>query len=121
VTRRYEEGSVITVTPDDTLLTAFQRMRLADVSQVPVMEHGKCVGVLDESDLLLAIHRNGDFHQRVRTSMTTRLETVGPECTLDHLYAVLDRGMVALVVDQGRFIGLITRTDLLAYLRRKLQ
>ena len=37
ITRRYEEGAVITVGPDDTLLTAFQRMRMADISQVPVM------------------------------------------------------------------------------------
>jgi cystathionine beta-synthase len=53
--------------------------------------------------------------------MTTRLETVPPGCSLEQLYNVLDRGLVALVVDKGRFIGLITRTDLLAYLRRKLQ
>src|SRR5208283_3087712 len=35
IARRYEEGGVITVTPEDTLLTAFQRMRMADISQVP--------------------------------------------------------------------------------------
>ncbi len=56
ISRRYSEGAVITVSPDDTLLTAFQRMRMADISQVPVMESGRCVGVLDESDLLLAVH-----------------------------------------------------------------
>ena len=121
ITRRYEEGAVITVTPEDTLFTAFQRMRLADISQVPVMEQGRCVGVLDESDLLLAIHRDKNFHEPVRTAMTTRLETVPPRCTLEQLYQVLDRGLVALVVDNDRFLGLITRTDLLAYLRRQLQ
>ena len=52
ITRRYDEGAVITVSPNDTLLTAFQRMRVADVSQVPVVENGKAVGILDESDLL---------------------------------------------------------------------
>jgi cystathionine beta-synthase len=121
ITRRYDEGSVITVTPQDTLLTAFQRMRLADISQVPVMEQGRCVGVLDESDLLFAIHRDNSFDQPVRPAMTTRIETVAPGCSLEQLYHVLDRGLVALVVDEDRFVGLITRTDLLAYLRRKLQ
>ncbi len=63
ISRRYEEGSVITVAPDDTLLTAFQRMRMADVSQVPVIDNGQCVGVLDESDTLLAVHGNPQrFH-----------------------------------------------------------
>jgi cystathionine beta-synthase len=121
ITRRYDQGAVITVKPDDTLLTAFQRMRLADISQVPVLEDGQCVGVLDESDLLLAIHRDKSFHPLVRTAMTTRLETIAPGTGLDDLYRVLDRGLVALVVDQGCFIGLITRSDLLAYLRRQLQ
>ena len=49
LTRRYEEGALITVTPDDPLLTAFQRMRVADVSQVPVIENGRPVGILDET------------------------------------------------------------------------
>lgn len=40
IARRFEEGRVISVGPDDTLLTAFQRMRLADVSQLPVLDDG---------------------------------------------------------------------------------
>jgi cystathionine beta-synthase len=122
ITRTYEEGAVITVAPDDTLLTAFQRMRLADISQAPVMENGRCVGVLDESDLLAAVH--GDearFRSAVRTAMTSRLETVSPGNGLERLYDILDRGLVALVMDGDRFLGLITRSDLLSYLRRRLQ
>ena len=47
IARRFEDGRVISVRPDDTLLTAFQRMRLADVSQLPVMgEDGKVVGIV---------------------------------------------------------------------------
>jgi cystathionine beta-synthase len=54
IARRFEDGRVISVGPDDTLLTAFQRMRLADVSQLPVLVEGKqLVGVIDESDILL--------------------------------------------------------------------
>ena len=43
----------MTVGPDDTLLTAYGRMRLADVSQLPVLDDGKLVGIVDESDILL--------------------------------------------------------------------
>ncbi len=121
ITRRYEEGAVITVGPDDLLLTAFQRMRLADISQVPVIDNGQCVGVLDESDLLVAVHgAEMRFRDTVRTAMSSRLETVAPDAGLQKLYEILDRGLVALVLDRGRFLGLITRADLLAYLRRKL-
>jgi cystathionine beta-synthase len=37
VSRRTEDGGVVSVAPDDTLLTAYHRMRLADVSQLPVL------------------------------------------------------------------------------------
>lgn len=122
ISRRYEEGAVITVNPDDTLLTAFQRMRMADVSQVPVIEQGRCVGVLDESDLLLAMQGEAvNFHSPVRSAMTSRLETVPAGAGIEVVYGILDRGLVALVTDGDRFLGLITRSDLLSHLRRKLQ
>src|SRR5262245_2781908 len=55
IARRAEDGTVISVAPDDTLLTAFQRMRLADVSQLPVLADGQLAGVIDESDVLLKV------------------------------------------------------------------
>ena len=121
IARRYEEGAVITIGPDDTLLAAFQRMRMADISQMPVIDRGGCVGVLDESDLLLAVHGDESrFHSPVRHAMTSRLETISPEAKIDAVYEILDRGLVALVVDGDTFLGLITRSDLLSHLRRKL-
>ena len=122
LTRRYEQGAVITVTPEDALLTAFQRMRIADVSQVPVVEDGRAVGILDESDLLLAVHDDESrFRQPVRTAMTSRLETVSPDASLEDVRRILDQGLVALVVEGTRFLGLITRSDLLSHLRRRLK
>ncbi|MDQ2773914.1 MAG: pyridoxal-phosphate dependent enzyme [Acidobacteriota bacterium] len=122
ISRRYEEGAVITVTTSDTLLTAFQRMRVADISQVPVIERGKCVGVLDESDLLLAVHGNPErFHSPVSSAMTSKLETIGAGESVDAVYKIVDRGLVALVIDGDAFVGLITRSDLLSHLRRKLK
>jgi cystathionine beta-synthase len=121
IARRYEEGGVITVRPEDPLLTAFQRMRMADISQVPVMERGQCVGVLDESDLLLAVHGDASkFRSPVREAMTRRLETISADKPIDSVYDILDRGLVALVMDGDSFAGLITRSDLLSHLRRKL-
>ncbi|MCU1294404.1 MAG: cystathionine beta-synthase [Bryobacterales bacterium] len=122
ISRRYEEGAVITVSPDDTLLTAFQRMRMADVSQVPVIEQKCCVGVLDESDLLVAVHGDANrFHSPVRDAMTSRLETVSADSSIEAVYNILDRGYVALVTEGDAFLGLIARSDLLSYLRRRLQ
>jgi len=119
ISHRYEAGEVISVGPNDTLLTAFKRMRSADVSQVPVVDAlGKPVGILDESDVLVKVHGDStQFNDVVANAMTNRLETLTPGATINELLQVFDRGRVAIVMEGDKFLGLITRTDLLSYLR----
>ncbi len=119
ISHRYEAGEVISVGPNDTLLTAFKRMRSADVSQVPVVDAlGKPVGILDESDVLVKVHGDStQFNDVVANAMTDRLETLPPSATINQLLEVFDRGRVAIVMEGDKFLGLITRTDLLSYLR----
>ena len=123
ISHRYEEGAVISVGPDDTLLTAYKRMRNADVSQVPVVdENDRVLGILDESDLLVKVHSDATrFNDLVRSAMTDKLETLAPSATVPDVIAVFDRGRVAIVMEGGKFLGLITRTDLLAYLRLRMK
>jgi cystathionine beta-synthase len=122
IMRRYQEGAVVTVAPEDSLLTAYQRMRMADISQLPVIEGGRPVGILDESDVLLAVQESEErFRNPVRTAMTARLRTLPPSASLADVNRVLDEGLVALIMDSEQFIGLITRTDLLNFMRRRLK
>jgi cystathionine beta-synthase len=121
ISRRYEEGSVVSVGSQDTLLTAFARMRAADVSQLPVLDGKQLVGVIDESDLLLNVHADAArFRSAVSTAMTDAPETISPKASLAELEAILDKGLVAIVADASGFHGLITRFDLLNHLRRTL-
>jgi cystathionine beta-synthase len=119
ILHRYEAGEVVTTGPTDTLLTAFKRMRQADVSQLPVVnETGRVVGIIDESDILVKVHRESShFNDAVSKAMTDQIETLPPSANLNDLLAVFDRGRVAIVMDGEKFLGLITRTDLLSYLR----
>ncbi|MBU1324131.1 MAG: cystathionine beta-synthase [Alphaproteobacteria bacterium] len=121
ITRRPEEGGVVTVGPDDTLDTAFKRMRGADVSQLPVLQDGRLIGILDESDIVHVldtdeITRKERFAKPVRTAMTRDLDTVQVTESLDALIPLFDRDRVAIVLDGERFVGLITRTDLINHL-----
>ncbi len=121
ISRRYQDGTVVAVGPTDSLLTAFNRMRIADVSQVPVLDREHLVGILDESDLLVRVQDGGaSFTDEVKTAMTDRLVTLQPNASLDEVRAILDTGEVAIVLDGNEFAGLITRIDVLNYLRRKV-
>jgi cystathionine beta-synthase len=120
------EGSVVAVAPGDTLMMAYARMKLYDVSQLPVLERNDpaarhIAGILDEWDLLHAVSQDPEaFRRPVREYMTSKLETVGPSTGVADLVPIFDKGMVAIVVEDGRFLGLITRIDVLNYLRRRL-
>jgi cystathionine beta-synthase len=121
VSRRYQDGSIVSVGPSDTLLTAFNRMRIADVSQVPVLDQDELVGLLDESDLLVRVQDGGgSFRDPVSSAMTGRLETLQIGASIQAVRAILDSGKVTIVMDGAEFVGLITRIDLLNYLRRKV-
>ena len=80
ISHRAEAGEVIYVGPGDTLLTAFKRMRGAEVSQLPVLDgNGHAVGIIDESDLLVKVHRDpAQFNDTVQSAMTDKLETLPP-------------------------------------------
>ena len=58
ITRRHDERATVTIEPEDKLMTAYARMKLYDISQLPVLEHGKVVGIIDEWDLLTAAQQN---------------------------------------------------------------
>ena len=119
--RRFDAGEVVTVAPGDTLLTAFNRMRAADLAQLPVIERGRLVGLIDESDLLLHVTANQQhFQAPVSGTMTAELQTLAPAAGMQQLRDILDRGLTAVIADGDRFYGLITRFDLLNHLRRTL-
>jgi cystathionine beta-synthase len=119
--RRFDAGEVISVTPEDTLMIAFNRMRAADVAQLPVLENGQLAGIIDESDVLLTVGAEPErFNNPVGATMTKRLEILKPSADMQALRATLDRGLTAVVADGDTFYGLITRYDLLNHLRRTL-
>ncbi len=114
-------GSVASVKPGDALVTAFLRMRMYEYSQLPVMEDGRVVGILDESDILLAVHKDAsNYRKPVRDHMTHNLVTVQPSTSLEEITTILNKGLVGLLNCDGKFYGLITRVDLLNHLRRTL-
>jgi cystathionine beta-synthase len=122
VRRRHDRGDVVTVGPGDTLLTAYARMKLHDISQLPVLDAGRVVGIVDESDLLAAaLHDEKALRGPVREIMSTRLHTVQVSTPPDQLLPLFRDGMVPIVFDGDLFYGLITRLDVVNHLRSKLR
>ncbi len=120
IARPVETHDAIVVRPDEPLSNAYKRMKLYDVSQLPVLDGERIVGIIDESDLLMAIYNQEDrFQDPISSAMVTELESVQVGDPIDALLPTFNADRVAIVLDGERFLGLITRVDLLNYLRRR--
>ncbi|EOI7345335.1 pyridoxal-phosphate dependent enzyme [Yersinia enterocolitica] len=121
ITYSHEDGATISVSPEDTLAVAHARMHLYDISQLPVLDGEKVVGLIDEWDLLNAVQADAShFKHPVSSAMTRQVKTLQKEADYRSLLTTFNDGHVAVVLDGERFLGLITRTDVLNTWRQKL-
>src|SRR6202162_2471706 len=58
IARRHSERAAVTVNSTETVMAAYRRMKLYDVSQVPVMQDGKIAGIVDGEDIVLEVSPN---------------------------------------------------------------
>jgi cystathionine beta-synthase len=120
IARRHWEHAAVTVNSSETVLAAYRRMKLYDVSQLPVLDNGAIVGIVDEEDVLLEVFSNPKhFEEPVTMAMERHLVTVQADAPLSRLMEIFRSGMVAIVMDGEEFLGLVTRIDLLNWLRRR--
>ena len=123
ITRRHKEHATVFVSPEDTLLIAYGHMKLYDISQLPVMcDEEHIVGIVDESDILLEVIRDEErFKAPVKDAMISKIETLQADARLEDLLPIFRADHVPIVLDGDKFLGLITRIDLLNHLRRKMK
>jgi cystathionine beta-synthase len=121
----HKDGSAVEVRPEDNLRTAFARMRAADVSQLPVTEGERLVGLVDESDILALLTEHPDdrkaFAVPVKDIMVTQLETISADAPIRDLVPMFKKDYVAIVMEGEKFLGLVTRIDLINHFRLALR
>ena len=120
--RPHDERATITVGPTDILTTAHNRLRNAGISQLPVMEQGKLLGVLTEDAIMQFVFGKPELMKApVNDAMQTAFIQLDKDTSINNLVAMLHLQPYAAVVDGDDFLGLITRSDVLNYLRHQMQ
>lgn len=122
VGRPHEQHATITVGPTDVLTTAHNRLRNAGISQLPVMDENRLVGVLTEDDIIRhVLGHPGLMKSPVGDAMHTAFVSVDKDMPLNTLVSILQAQPYAAVNDGDVFLGLITRSDMLNHLRKQVQ
>ncbi|PZP54054.1 MAG: cystathionine beta-synthase [Micavibrio aeruginosavorus] len=120
IARQYKSGDVAYVAPEDTLHQVYAKMKMFDVSQVPVIDNDEIIGLIDETDVLMNVIGNPNgFRAQAGQIMTENLVMVDVSQTIADLLPIFEKGRVASVTENGKFLGLITSIDLLNHLRKR--
>jgi len=117
--RLHGERATVTVGPGDVVTTAHNRLRNAGFSQLPVMENGRLIGVITEDAIIHFVYGHPDLMEApVRDAMESAFIKLDKSENLNNLVAMLRVQPYAAIMDGDEFLGLITRSDVLNYLRR---
>ncbi|HOQ98786.1 MAG TPA: CBS domain-containing protein [Anaerolineae bacterium] len=105
---------VHTLSPNLTIAEANARMRRYGHEGFPVVEGGRLVGVLTRSEIDRALHHNLGAAP-VRAYMRAGAVSVGPNDPIAEVQRIMmEHGLGQVpVVDGGRVLGIVTRTDLI--------
>jgi len=97
---------------------ALNLMSTWEVSQIPVMEDDRCVGGLTEGTLMTrALDQPSLIDRPVREVMDPPFPVIDAGQTTDRVASMLTReSPAALVEQQGKIIGIISRYDILQHM-----
>jgi len=113
--REYMTPSPVTIGVEQSLREAHQVMRSFSIRHLPVLEHGKLVGIVTERDLQL-LESFRDVDQRttsVREAMTIEPFVCHPDDAIELVARTMAQRKLgsALVVCDGQIIGVFTSSD----------
>ena len=118
IVRTLPRREVIALDLNDKLERATELFKQHGISQMPVLDHGKLVGILTESDLLHhLVSGRANKETIVAEVMERKVSTVALNASSGELPRIFERGEVAIVVDDQRnVIGILTKMDLIEML-----
>ena len=117
---------VITISQNEDIYEAMRMMALNNVTGLPVIDNdGTLLGIITEKDILVLLHSSLEevnMDRMVGTVgqfMTRRVICFGPEDRLADIAECLSTNDFRRVpiLDRGRLVGIISRKDVIRYLR----
>jgi len=106
----------VSISPDETVENAARIMRDKDISCLLVCENGALAGIMTTGDLTNRVLAEGKFGDvRVREAMTPNPQALSPDAVgFDAFVAMVEHDIGHFpVVENGKLVGIVTRTQLL--------
>lgn len=115
----------ITITPKTSLGAAMKLMRERRIRRVPVLQHGRLVGIVTWTDLVYAQPSKATTLTRweiptlldtvpIQEVMARPVETISPDATLEEAATIMRHRKIGglPVVKDGSLVGIVTESDI---------
>ena len=115
---------IITASPHDRVRDVIGRMKAHGISQLPVVapasEGGALIGAVAEVDLLrYLVSGEHSLDSAIGGIVESDYATCSPRTSIENLQSLLGGARMAIVTDEQRIVGVVTKIDLIDYLARR--
>ncbi|MCZ6685004.1 MAG: CBS domain-containing protein, partial [Candidatus Dadabacteria bacterium] len=107
-----------TVTPEDSAQDISEKMKTLNYRQFPVVQEGKLVGIVTETDIAVALSDKNDI--KVKDVMVTDPFTIMEDASIENASEIIrikSFNSLPVVSENNDLLGIITVTDILDALR----
>jgi cystathionine beta-synthase len=114
-----ELRELIAARPDERVSAVIRKLKEHDISQMPVLSaEGAFLGLVNEVDVLnhLVLGPAHGPDDTIADLVRTDVATLGPDAPLETLMSVFVNRQAAVVMEDGRVTGILTKIDILDYL-----
>jgi len=103
--------NIISIKPDDNIKEAINKMKKSNISQMPVIEEHKSIGIVSEAIILESLlNKKGN---KIKDIMDDSAPIVSKNTTIGAISNLLRFAPMVLVSENGELKGIITKSDLL--------
>ena len=110
-------GRIVSVSPDASIKEAIAKMKKFQISQLPVIDEHKSIGLVSESTILDALLHSKST--QVKEVMQESPPIVSKTTSIQVVSNLLKHYPLVLVSKEGKLIGSITKSDLLGKLYKE--
>jgi cystathionine beta-synthase len=96
---------------NDDIKETIKTMKQHGISQLPILDHNHCVGIVSESILLDAIINSKGT--KLKEIMEDAPPSISKDASIDIIANLLKFYPMILVSSAGKYLGIITKSDLL--------
>jgi predicted transcriptional regulator len=108
---------IVSLVPNDNIKESISKMKKFGISQMPVLEDNKVIGLVSESTLLDALMNKKD--KKINDIMEESPPIISKTASIKIISNLLRHYQVVLVSDSGKLVGLVTKADLLNKLYKR--